>query len=510
MPNMDDSALLRAMMEAAVDAIVISDASGTILRANAAASDLFGRNHDDMVGQDVGILMPGAIARLREAFGDTRMGGAKNSIIGTAREVDGERADGSTVPLLISVGRAEADDGPIFVSIMHDLTQRRSMEVAAERSQRMDAIGRMTGGIAHDFNNLLTVVIGNLELLGNADLSERHRTMLRDALSAAELGADVTSRLTAFARNSDLKPRPTDLGEEVEQSLGLLRHTIGSHCEIKAELDPALWPVSLDPSKFQTAILNLAMNSQDAMPDGGALTLDAQNAEIDDSYVAQELGVEPGRYVRVSVSDTGHGMPQQDRDRALEPFFTTKPAGEGTGLGLSIVYGFVKQSGGHLTIYSEPGEGTIVSLYFPVIEGRDVEHRVPRTELHGTANVGTNRTVLIVEDDERLRRLTVLRLTELGFTCVSAETADAAWTLLETEGDVSVVFADMVMPGAMSGYDLARRIAAERPQVAVLLTSGFSESVLQDRYIGNEFRMLRKPYRQEELEAAILALLDTR
>lgn len=504
----DDPILLDALMDAAVDAIVLTDEAGRILRANRAAADLFQHRLPDMIGQDFAILMPSAKDDTHPAFMAQHMSSGRRTILGPAQTIEGKRADGKRFPLLLSVGRAEIAQRILFVSILHDQTERLAMEAAAMRSQRMDAIGRMTGGISHDFNNLLTVIIGNLELLASADLTERDRQLLDDALSAADLGADLTSRLMAFARHSQLSAEPVDLNRQIEQSLALLRHTIGSHCEISSVTQPDLWLVAADATQLQTALLNLAMNAQDAMPGGGLLRLETQNIAIDDRYLAQELGVTPGRYVRLSVSDTGHGMTPEERNHALEPFFTTKPAGLGTGLGLSMVYGFVKQSGGHLTIYSELGSGTLVAMYFPALDAdAALSEGAGRSQARPRAIPKTHR-VLIVEDDAKLRRLTRTRLVALGYDCLMAGTADDAWEVLASGADVSLVFSDMVMPGKMSGYDLALRVARERPDIAILLTSGFSESVLQDRFVGQEFRILRKPYRQADLEAAIYAAMN--
>lgn len=509
MADFDDPTLFGVLMDAAVDAIIIADANGRMLRANGAAGALFQYAPEAMVGQNVDILMPEEMAKHHGGFLAHHLKTGERSILDKARDVIGRRADGTTFPLLLSLGRSETDKGVIFVSVLHDQSARRAFEQAAERSQRMDAIGRMTGGIAHDFNNLLTVVIGNLELLENADLPDRQRALLSDALSAAEIGADLTSRLSIFARNSDLQPSIIKLDEQLAQSVGLLQHTIGSHCEIMTKADPDLWPMAVDATQLQTTILNLAMNSQDAMQDGGVLSLEAQNVDIDDKYVAQEVDVVPGRYVRLTVSDTGQGMTPEERGHALEPFFTTKPPGHGTGLGLSMVYGFVKQSGGHLTIYSEPGEGTTISLYFPALD-EDAAPLVPSQEGdHISAKTAGKGIILIVEDNEKLRRLSKLRLTALGFECETAATADEAWVMLAEMQDVALVFSDVVMSGTMSGYDLAKRIVRERPEIPVLLTSGFSESVLQDRWAGDEFRMLRKPYRQADLESAVQAVLES-
>lgn len=508
MTDFDDAGLLAALLDAAVDAVVITDDQGRILRANRAASTLFGHDHAALTGANVTVLMPDAMAMMHDGFMAQHMNTGARAILDTSRPVEGLRADGRAIPLLLSVGRSDTAQGVTFVAIMRDLTDQRAMEASATRSQRMDAIGRMTGGIAHDFNNLLTVVIGNLELLSNADLSARQNGFLKDALAAAELGADLTARLTVFARSADTRAEAIDLSDQLEKALGLLRHTIGAHCDIGARVEPDLWTVSVDPTQLQTAILNLAMNAQDAMPEGGTLLMELANVNIDDTYVAQELHVAPGRYVRLSVSDTGHGMSRENQARALEPFFTTKPAGHGTGLGLSVVYGFVKQAGGHVTIYSEPGDGTAVSLYFPAIEaGRGMSDTAAKGQGAGIRQSAA-RTILVVEDDARLCALTEQRLTDLGFVCRSAGTADDAWAMVSASDDIDLVFTDLVMPGELSGYDLAKRIMTEKPQIPVLMTSGFSETVLKERWMGTELPILRKPYRQAELERAIYAVLE--
>lgn len=509
MTEIDDPALLSILMDAAVDAIVVTDGDGRILRANRAAAEMFQRDSKAMIGADVGLLMPADMASRHGGLMAHHMLTGEHRVLGRSRDVEGIRADGTKVPILLSLGRADTDSGAIFVSILHDQTEQRAMQEAAERSQKMDAIGRMTGGIAHDFNNLLTVIIGNLELLDMADLTERQRGLLADALSAADMGADLTSRLSVFARKSDLKATAIRLDEQVEQSLALMRHTIGTHCRITARQQPGIWPVAADASQLQTAILNLAMNSQDAMEEGGVLSIETQNVSIDDTYLAQELDVAPGRYVRLTVADTGRGMTPEERSRALEPFFTTKAAGHGTGLGLPMVYGFVKQSGGYLTIYSEPGEGTSVSLYFPALEYDEITKQPPKPLRTTVRSVDRMQRILIVEDDEKLRRLTEERLAALGFVCVAAETADEAWDMLARDESIALVFSDMVMPGTMSGFDLAQRIARERPEVAVLLTSGFSETVLNDRWVGSDLKILRKPYRMADLEAAVYEALGS-
>ena len=506
MNSTEDSALLLALLDAAVDAIIIADREGAILRLNAAAAQLFGHPVEGLKGRNVRVLMPDAMATRHDGFMQRHLDTGERRIIGIGRDVEGLRADGTVFPLHLSVGRADIGGDVIFVGILHDQTRRKAAEDAAARSQRMDAIGQMAGGIAHDFNNLLTVIMGNLELLDMAETAAKSRALITDALAAAELGADLTARLTAFSRKSALKSDVENLNAVVEQSLAMLRRTIATSIAITTRLDPQAWPVRLDASQLQTAILNLALNAQDAMPTGGAIAVETCNATLDDAYIAQEIGVPPGNYVRVTVSDTGTGMAPAVRDRALEPFFTTKPVGKGTGLGLSMVYGFVKQSGGHVTIYSETGAGTTISLYFPAVAD------AAATDASGDAagpvpTLGTAHLVLVVDDDLRVLRSSAARLAALGFTCISATTADEAWAILQGRGDISLVFTDLVMPGTMSGHDLAHRIRREKPGVKVLMTSGFSDSVLSDAGSGDPIAILRKPYRQADLVQALVAVL---
>lgn len=502
-----DRELLLALLDAAVDAIIISDSIGTILRLNTAAAKLFGYDIDSLTGQNVSILMPPAMAARRDGFLKRHLESGMRRIIGIGRDVEGQRADGTVFPLHLSVGRADIAGEVTFVAILHDQTRERAAEEAAARSQRMDAIGQMTGGIAHDFNNLLTIVIGNLELLESHDITEESRTLISDALEAAEMGADLTSRLMVFSRKSTLQAELIGLNDVVMKSLAMLRRAIGAHVRVEASLAEDLHPVRLDATQLQTAILNLALNAQDAMPQGGRLFLETRNAVIDDSYVSQEAGIEVGDYVRLSVSDTGFGMTQQTRLHALEPFYTTKPVGRGTGLGLSTVYGFVKQSGGHLAIYSEIDKGTSISLYFPAASGTESHYGAEIETDHSQDQIGAGRLVLLVDDDARVLRLSKARMRALGFRCVTATSADAGWDILTRRHDIVLVFTDIVMPGEMSGEDLALRIATERPELPVLLTSGFSEGLLSGGPGGTEFPVLRKPYRQADLAAALQAVL---
>ncbi|UOA33638.1 Blue-light-activated protein (plasmid) [Sulfitobacter sp. DSM 110093] len=505
----DESPVLLALLDAAVDAMVVSDHAGNILRVNQAAAVLFGYSVDALVGQNVRMLMPDAMASRHDGFLRHHLETGEKRIIGMGRDVEGLRSDGRVFPLHLSVGRADISGEVAFVGIMHDLSRRKAAEEATARSQRMDAIGQMTGGIAHDFNNLLTVVIGNLELLEMAETSEKSGALISDALEAAEVGADLTSRLMVFARKSTLNAEVIDLNAEVFKAVAMLNRTIGAHIAVDTDFANDLWQAKIDATQLQTAVLNIALNAQDAMPSGGHIKLETRNMQLDDTYVAQEIGIDMGNYIRLSIADAGEGMSAGTRTRAMEPFFSTKPVGQGTGLGLSMVYGFIKQSGGHIAIYSEVGEGTTISLYFPALADAIQRNADLRHDREQHEQIGAGLRVLLVEDDPMVLRLSETRLKSLGFLCVTATSGDAAWEVLKARNDIDVVFTDLVMPGELSGHALARRVAKEMPHIRILITSGFSENVLRGKDTDGGFSILQKPYRQVDLAKAFRALFES-
>lgn len=502
-----DSAILTAIMEAAVDAVVVSDHSGTILRVNRAAANLFGMEPDQMPGQNVRVLMPAAMARLHDGFMAHHIATGENRIIGIGREVEGQRSDGSVFPLHLSVGETSLGGQRFFVALLHDLTRRKATEEALARSQRLDAVGQMTGGIAHDFNNLLTVIIGNLELLEMGTEDARQTALIKDALEAAELGSDLTSRLMVFARRGKLKPQLCDLRELCTNALAILRRTLGARYAIKIDFAEDADQVMIDASQLQSALMNLALNARDAMETGGELLFSIENVSVDDTYIAQETDVELGDYVRLSVSDNGAGMSEEAQRRAFEPFFTTKGEGGGTGLGLAMVYGFVRQSGGHITLYSEQGHGTSFGLYFPAVRRGETEDQVSEPK-QAEAPRGAGQTILVVEDNPKVLRLSIKRLNDLGFTTLEAESGDQAYAMLKAGARVDLVFTDLVMPGSMNGYDLAALIRKESLAPKVLLTSGYASDVVTDAMTQDaSYDILHKPYRQSELAARLYALL---
>jgi nitrogen-specific signal transduction histidine kinase/CheY-like chemotaxis protein len=393
-----------------------------------------------------------------------------------------------------------------FVCIIRDITREVEREDALRKAQRMEAYGQLTGGVAHDFNNLLTIIMGNQELLEMRLRDERERALLKRAQDAAAMGARLTNRLLTFARRRQLEPIIVHLNEQISGLAELLRRTLGEPIRLTCRLAPDLRTVRADPSEIENAVLNLAINARDAMAIGGELIVETANTSFEAGDEIVSGGVPAGDYVRLSVSDTGAGMAPEVLSRAFEPFFTTKEPGRGTGLGLSTVYGFVKQSGGHITIYSEPGRGTTVNLYLPCADGkvasdgpsiRRVVAPAPRTE-----------TILVVEDNPEVRDVSVARLKSLGFGVLEAHSGPSAIEILNAGARVDLVFSDIVMSGGMSGFDLARWLSKSMPAMKMLLTSGFSPEVARsDKAAVPTLRILRKPYTRAELEEAIIETL---
>ncbi|MCF2870396.1 PAS domain S-box protein [Octadecabacter sp. G9-8] len=504
-----DSAILHAIMKAAVDAMIVSDQTGKILRANAAAARIFQFDMTDMLGQSINMLMPEALAALHDGFMSHHIKTGEKRIIDIGRDVEGKRKDGTIFPLHLSVGHTRVEDMRIFIAILHDLTQHKATKDALARSQRLDAIGKMTGGIAHDFNNLLTVIVGNLELLEMRGADDHQMPLIRDALETAEIGADLTTRLMVFARRSNLKPVKSDLREVCANTLALLKRTIGATFRIKTDFAADLDPVMIDPVQLQSALMNLTLNARDAMGTGGELLVSVANVKIDDTYMAQETDIAPGNYVRLSVSDDGEGMSLDAQRRAFEPFFTTKAESGGTGFGLAMVYGFVRQSGGHVTLYSELGLGTSFGLYFPAaVDAAKTANAHPVAKKRPTPPRDNGETILIVEDNDRVRKLSIERIRDLGFATLEAENGDRAYEMLKDGAVVDLVFSDLVMPGKLNGYDLAAKIAVEFPTLKVLLTSGYASDVVTGSMEHDRpFDILHKPYRQSDLAGRLQALL---
>lgn len=375
------------------------------------------------------------------------------------------------------------------------------------RAQRLEALGKLTGGLAHDFNNLLAIVIGNLDLLRpRLDASPDSAALVDAALQASLRGAELTRQLLAFSRRQPLAPRLLDLNKVVQESAKLLARTLGSSVELRALEAPEPGVILVDEAQLESAIVNLAVNAKHAMPNGGRLTFEVEHVDVDEADAAMDPEIAPGKYVRLTVTDTGVGIHADDLPRVFEPFFTTKEAGVGTGLGLSQVYGFVKQSGGDVKIYSELGRGTSVRLYFPRAQADAAAGAEAGSEREG-GTPGRGELLLVVDDDPTLRRVLLDQLAQLGYRTLEASDGKAALAILDERPDVQLLIADVVMPG-MSGDVLAQEALARRPSLKVLLTSGFPGRAMEGGESGPlKFPLLPKPYRKSALAAKVTEVL---
>ncbi len=414
-----------------------------------------------------------------------------------------ERADGHH----LEIRRTPMPDGG-FVLTISDMTKRAQAEGVLREAQKMQAIGQLTGGSAHDFNNLLQVILGNLEfvrakLTDDAKLQQR----IERAAWAAQRGATLTGQLLAFARKQPLAPAAIDLAATMPDLIPLLRRTLGEHIEVRYVETAGLWPAMADPAQLESAVLNLALNARDAMPGGGRLTIELGNKVLDRGYGRHHAEVVPGDYAMVAVSDTGHGMTPEVVSRVFEPFFTTKPDGKGTGLGLTMVFGFVKQSGGHVKIYSEPGEGTTAKLYLPRATGATAvvgqRSGVPVNLPRGSA------TVLAVEDEAAVREIACAILADLGYRVLEAADGEEG---LRTFGAnavaIDLLLTDVVLPGRVRGRELAERVQALRPEVRVVFMSGYTEnSIVHHGRLDDGGHLIGKPFKREQLARKVAEVL---
>jgi len=498
-------ALLRSILDTVPEAMIVIDEHGLVTSFSAAATQLFGYRPEEVMGRNVSVLMPEPYRAEHDGYIANYLRTGEARIIGYGRLVKGLTKDGVIFPIELSVGEARANGRRIFTGFIRDLTSRQRMEDELRQSQKMEAVGQLTGGVAHDFNNLLTAIIGNLELLHPRLADPDHRDLAKEALDAAQDGAKLAAQLLAFGRRQPLNPKPADVGALVSNFAELLRRTLGEAVELRIVVAGSAHMAVVDAAQLQNALLNLAINARDAMPRGGQLSIEITHARLDADYAQMYPDIRTGRYVLITVTDTGSGMSEEVRRRAFEPFFTTKHAGAGTGLGLSMVYGFVKQSGGHIQIYSEVGQGTSVRVFLPFSEG--VQTAAPRAveSPRGAMPHGTE-TILIVEDDPRLRRVLCRRLRSLGYEVIEADSGAAAMAQLSIRPDVAMVFTDMVMPGGMSGYELAQAALAVKAGLKVLFTSGYAEPAIA-RLGLKAGAWLKKPYTADELAAKVRAVL---
>ncbi|CAN5212495.1 CHASE3 domain-containing protein [soil metagenome] len=393
-----------------------------------------------------------------------------------------------------------------------EIAERSAAQTQVRQLQKMEAVGHLTGGIAHDFNNMLAIIIGSLDIARRRLTGDEHPKLaaaIDNAMSGAQRAATLTARLLAFSRRQPLEPKVVDANKLVGGMSELLRRTIGESVRVETVLAGGLWRVNADPAQIENAIINLAVNGRDAMPDGGKLTIETGNTELDDRYARAHDEVTAGQYVVISVTDTGTGMTPEVIDRAFEPFFTTKEAGHGTGLGLSQVFGFAKQSHGHIKIYSELDAGSTIKLYLPRHTGPDLdESPVARDEDRTLPPGRADEIILVVEDEGQVRRMSVDALRDLGYTVVHASDAQAALAKLATHPSISLLFTDVIMPG-MTGRQLADKAREERPSLRVLYTTGYTRNaIVHSGVVDHDVNFLSKPFTLKSLARKVREVLD--
>ncbi len=490
------------------DIQIVSDLSGIIRALNPAWEDVLGHKVGDSIGHHfTEFVWPEDRAATRELNSRARTRGDLNDV-----EFRFLHADGT--PRWIS-WRATTE-GEFIYSYGRDVTAEKKQaealehaEQALRQAQKMEAVGQLTGGIAHDFNNMLAVISGSLDLLTRrlGDGDPRAKRHVEAAAEAAKRAASLTQRLLAFSRQQPLRPEAINVNSLVAGMSDLLHRSLGSGIRLETVLAAGLWRVHADPNQLENVILNLSVNARDAMPDGGRLTIETQNAHVDDRYAANHLGVTAGQYVLVAISDTGHGMTPEVMAKAFDPFFTTKDVGKGTGLGLSQVYGFVKQSGGHVKIYSEPGQGTSVKIYLPRVTaagggdlGDAAEPVIPLGE--------AQEVVLVVDDEPAVRQFSVDALQELGYRVLEADGAAAALRLIDAHPDIDLLFTDIVMPD-VNGRRLAEAAREKRPSLRVLYTTGYTRNaVVHNGVLDPGVELIGKPYSLDQLAAKVRQVLD--
>jgi nitrogen-specific signal transduction histidine kinase len=392
--------------------------------------------------------------------------------------------------------------------IGRDLTEKLAAEAQFRQAQKMEAIGQLTGGVAHDFNNILTVITGTIGILADAVADRPDLASIARLIDdAADRGAQLTKHLLAFARKQPLRPREIDVNSLILEVGKLLHPTLGEQIEISPKLAHDAWSALVDPNQLTTAVLNLALNARDAMPGGGKLTLETGNVHLDEDYARVNTDVTPGEYVMVAVSDAGTGIPPDLLEKVFDPFFTTKEVGKGTGLGLSMVFGFVKQSGGHIKIYSEEGHGTTVRIYLPRSTG---EGESASGLLSSGPVEGGSETVLVVEDDTLVRKYVVAQVASLGYATLEAANAADALKIIDAGAEVDLLFTDVIMPGTMNGRQLVDEALKRRPSLQTLFTSGYTENaILHHGRLDEGVLLLAKPYRKPELARMIRVALNS-
>jgi PAS domain S-box-containing protein len=493
--------MARGIIETSLDAFVQVDQRGVVRDWNAQAETLFGWSREEALGKSIFAMMgrpdaPGPLQMALEAF---LLSGAEQ-IRQPRHEIQARRRDGKQFTAELSVTALKTRDGFVFNSFIRDLTDKVATDERIRHAEKMEAMGQLTGGIAHDFNNILTVITGTIEILADAVKEDPQLAAIAQMIDeAASRGADLTQHLLAFARKQPLEPRETDVNGLIIATAKLLQRTLGGQVEIESVFEDEICPAIVDPNQLATALLNLALNARDAMPHGGKLVIETGLVVLDENYARITGDVRPGSYAMIAVSDTGTGIPADIIDRVFDPFFTLKGPGKGTGLGLSMVYGFIKQSAGHIKIYSEEGHGTTVKMYLPPAAGDSLT--AEPTLAPGL--VGGHETILVVEDDKLVRHYVLTQLHSLGYVTLDAANASEALAMVKSGAAFDLLFTDVIMPG-LNGRQLADEISKIMPGLKVLFTSGYTENaIIHHGRLDEGVLLLAKPYRKSDMAIMI-------
>lgn len=497
---------LDAVVQSSPFAILAIDSARRVIAWNRDAERIFGLSARDVIDRPFASAEPSIGGDIGQMIRRLLNGEVLHDL-----EVQQHAGDGPILDLRVSGAPLREADHRVggAVCIAEDVTDSKATRRQLEHAQRMEAVGQLTGGLAHDFNNLLAVVIGNLDIVHDyvAEIPGAKES-LDLALKASLGGATLIRQLLAFSRRQALSPKPLDLGALVASTRELLSRTLGEHIEVEMRLVTDLWPALADATQLESAIANLAINARDAMPSGGKLTLETANQHLDEGYVASNPDVAPGDYVVLAVSDTGSGMPPELLSRVFEPFFTTKQHGKGSGLGLSMVYGFAKQSRGHVKIYSEVGHGTTVRLYLPRAPQETAPVAAPTPYQADPAKIDA--VVLVVEDNIDVRKIVCKLLQDFGCDVLEANSGAAALEILQSDRKIDLMFSDVVMPGGMSGTELVQSARRLRPGIKTLLTTGFAEASLRNQaQFADAGEILSKPYRRQDLARKLREVLGS-
>ncbi|WP_024343006.1 PAS domain S-box protein [Bradyrhizobium japonicum] len=499
--------LARNIVETSLDAFVQTDETSSILNWNSRAEQLFGWHRDEVLGKRTIDLIVAESERERVRSGLKRfLENADGGTLNRRHELMCRRRDGKEFKAELSVTALKRREGLLFNVFYRDLTDKIAAEERIRHVEKMEAIGQLTGGVAHDFNNILTVITGTIEILAEAVEKEPQLAAITKMIDeAAARGADLTQHLLAFARKQPLQPREIDINSLIVDTAKLLRPTLGEQVQIESVFEDENCVAIVDPNQLTTAILNLALNARDAMPGGGKLILETGVAYLDEVY-ASANDMPPGHYVLIAVSDTGTGIPANMLTRVFDPFFTSKGPGKGTGLGLSMVYGFIKQSAGHIKIYSEEGHGTTIKMYLP-------PGKTPTAAGEGVAPAtieGGHETILVVEDDQLVRDYVLAQLHSLGYVTLQAANAAEALAIVAAGKPFDLLFTDVIMPGKMNGRQLADEVMKTRPDLKVVYTSGYTENaIIHHGRLDTGVLLLAKPYRKSDLARIIRKALQS-